>query len=90
MSQSDQGIFEEFIDEIEPVVFAFGAGITLLFVAIFALAPQTAATVVSGANQFVLAHFNWAFLVVMFFFVIFLFFLLLGPWGNLRFGDDPP
>ena len=91
MSQStDEGIIGEFLDEIEPVIFAFGAGITLLFVAVFALAPKTAANVVSGANQFVLAHFNWAFLVVMLFFLLFLFFLILGPWGNLRFGDDPP
>ncbi|EMA53446.1 glycine betaine transporter BetL [Halococcus salifodinae DSM 8989] len=90
MSSSDMGPIEEFRDEVEPVIFAFGAGITLLFVAVFALAPETAATVVSGANQFVLAHFNWAFLVIMLFFLLFLFFLILGPWGSLRFGDESP
>jgi glycine betaine transporter len=91
MSQSDKsGVIEEFLEEIEPIIFAFGAGITLLFVAIFAMAPQTAAKVVSRANKLVLAHFNWAFLVVMLFFVVFLFFLILGPWGSLRFGDEPP
>ena len=84
------GPIEEFRDEIDPIVFAFGAGITLVFVAVFALAPETAASIVSGANQFVLAHFNWAFLVIMLFFLLFLFFLILGPWGSLRFGDEPP
>ncbi|EMA38105.1 BCCT family transporter [Halococcus hamelinensis] len=91
MSRADgSGPLAAFVDEIDPIVFAFGAGLTLLFVVVFALAPQTAADLVSGANGFVLAHFNWAFLIVMLFFVAFLFFLILGPWGNLRFGDDPP
>ncbi|MFC6962536.1 BCCT family transporter [Halocatena marina] len=91
MSQSnDQGPLEEFVEEIEPVIFAFGAGITLLFVAIFAYKPETAGDIVTRANDLVLAHFNWAFLVIMLFFVLFLGFLIFGPWGNLRFGDEPP
>ena len=90
MSGDPDGAFAEFRDEIEPTVFAFGAGITLLFVAVFAVRPETAANLVSGANKFVLAHFNWAFLVVMLFFVLFLVFLIFGPWGDLRLGDEPP
>ena len=82
--------FAEFREEIEPVVFAFGAGITLLFVAVFALNPEAAAKLVSNANSLVLAHFNWAFLVVMLFFVLFLLYLIFGPWGKLRLGDEDP
>lgn len=91
MSSSDErGIVEEFLDEIEPVVFTFGAGITLLFVVVFAVSPEAAADVVDGATQFVLGHFNWAFLLVMLGFVGFLLFLILGPWGRLTLGDSAP
>jgi glycine betaine transporter len=84
------GLVEEFRDEIDPIVFAFGAGIALLFIALFLVVPDTFVSVVSGLQGFVLAHFNWGYLVVMLFFLLFLAFLIVGPWGNLRFGDDPP
>lgn len=91
MSDLDErGIVAEFLDEIEPVVFAFGAGITLLFVAIFAFNVKAAGDIVNGATQFVLGHFNWAFLLFMLGFVGFLTFLIFGPWGKLKLGDDPP
>lgn len=91
MSQSDErGAFAEFFDEIEPVVFGFGAAITLLFVAIFVVSPEAAGNVVYGIQDFMLAHFNWAFLIVMLGFVLFLGVLIFGPWGRLRLGDDPP
>ena len=91
MSQSgSQGILEEFFEEIEPTIFGFGAGITLLFVAVFALNPNAAKKGVSGLNEAILAHFNWAFLVVMLFFVFFLAFLIFGPWGRLKLGDSSP
>jgi glycine betaine transporter len=91
MSQSsEQGAVGEFLDEIEPVVFAFGAGITLLFVAVFALNPEAAGSIVTAATNFVLGHFNWAFLLVMLGFVGFLVFLILGPWGRLKLGDETP
>ncbi|WP_266082109.1 BCCT family transporter [Haladaptatus caseinilyticus] len=91
MSRSnEQSPVEEFIDEIEPIVFAFGAGITLLFVALFALNPKTAANLVSSATDFVLGHFNWAFMLVMLVFVGFLAFLIFGPWGRIKLGDGAP
>ncbi|MDS0300510.1 BCCT family transporter [Halogeometricum sp. S1BR25-6] len=89
MSESD-GAVSEFLDEIEPTIFGFGAGITLLFVVLFALRPQMAGEVVSGVNQFVLARFNWAFLIVMLVLVGFLTFLILGPWGKLTLGEGSP
>jgi choline/carnitine/betaine transport len=85
-----EGSLAEFREEIEPTIFGFGAGVTLLFVALFALRPEAAATVVSGVNSFVLARFNWAFLIVMLVLVGFLAFLIVGPWGDLTLGDDPP
>ncbi|SFL35523.1 choline/carnitine/betaine transport [Halogranum rubrum] len=91
MSQpNDQGPLSEFLEEIEPIVFAFGAGITLLFVAVFAFNPEAAGNLVTRGTEFVLGHFNWAFLLVMLGFVFFLLFLILGPWGRLKLGDKSP
>ncbi|WP_254546675.1 BCCT family transporter [Halomarina pelagica] len=91
MSLSDgDGPVAEFVDEIEPTVFGFGAAITLLFVAAFALSPDTAYRLVDGLRVWILAQFNWFFLVVMLGFVLFLGFLIFGPWGNLRLGEEDP
>lgn len=91
MSKPDEmGPIEEFREEIDPIIFAFGAGIALLFITMFVLIPDTFVTVVTGIQQFVLTRFNWAYLVVMLFFLLFLISLIIGPWGNLRFGDESP
>ncbi|WP_129113467.1 BCCT family transporter [Halegenticoccus tardaugens] len=91
MSLSDgDGFVGEFFEEIEPAVFGFGAGITLLFVTVFALDPGAAADTVYGLQDFMLNYFNWAFLIVMLGFVLFLGYLIVGPWGNLRLGDESP
>ncbi len=89
-SSDDQGVVAEFLDEIEPTVFAFGTGITLVFVVLFALSPNTARDVVYGVQEVMLEHFNWAFLIIMLGFVLFLVFLIVSPWGNLKLGDEPP
>ncbi|WP_137286703.1 BCCT family transporter [Halorussus salinisoli] len=81
---------EEFFDEIEPTIFAFGAAITLLFVVAFSLSPDAAYDTVDGIRVWILAHFNWFFLLVMLSFVLFLGFLIFGPWGKLRLGDEDP
>ena len=91
MSSSDeQGAVAEFLDEIEPTIFGFGALITVLFVAAFALRPDAAYEQVRGLQYWILSHFNWFFLIVMLGFVLFLGFLIFGPWGRLRLGDDDP
>ncbi|WP_136603241.1 BCCT family transporter [Salinigranum halophilum] len=89
MSTSD-GAVGEFLDEIEPTIFAFGAGITLLFVAAFAVSPDAAYSVVNGIQGWILGQFNWFFLIVMLGFVLFLGFLIFGPWGKLTMGDEDP
>ncbi|MFC6734277.1 MULTISPECIES: BCCT family transporter [unclassified Haladaptatus] len=90
MSSSNDGVVAEFVDEIEPIVFAFGAGITLLFVAMFVARPDSAFSTVDGIRKWILAQFNWFFLIVMLIFVAFLAFVIFGPWGKLRLGDETP
>jgi glycine betaine transporter len=89
MSRSD-GAVSEFVDEIDPIVFGIGAGITLLFVAVFAASPKTAANAVSKLNQSILSYFNWAFMIVVLGFVIFLFYIMISSWGDVKLGDSSP
>jgi choline/carnitine/betaine transport len=84
------GAVSEFFDEIEPTIFAFGAGMTLLFVAAFALSPDRAYQMVDGVRVWILAQFNWFFLIVMLGFVLFLGFVIFGPWGRLKLGEEDP
>jgi glycine betaine transporter len=84
------GLVEEFRDEIDPVVFGFGAAIALLFIVMFLVVPETFVSTITAIQGFILSNFNWAYLVVALFFLLFLTFLIIGPWGNLRFGDEPP
>ncbi len=91
MSQSDeQGPVAEFLDEIEPTIFAFGAGLTLIFVVAFVLNPTGSYQFVLGIQYWILQYFNWFFLIVMLAFVLFLGFLIFGPWGKLTLGDEEP
>ncbi len=89
MSSAD-GAVGRFLDEIEPVVFAFGAAITLLFVGAFSLNPEASYEFVLGIRRWILATFNWFFLLAMLGFVLFLGFVIFGPWGNLKLGDEDP
>lgn len=91
MSQSDeQGAVSEFLDEIEPTIFLFGAAITLVFVVAFVLNPNGSYDFVEGIRYWIQEYFNWFFLLVMLAFVLFLAFLIFGPWGKLRLGDEEP
>ncbi|MBP2252506.1 choline/carnitine/betaine transport [Halarchaeum solikamskense] len=89
MSGAD-GPLSTFRDEIEPVIFTFGALITLLFVGAFSLRPDAAYDVVLGIRNWILSQFNWFFLLVMLAFVLFLGFVIFGPWGRLTLGDEDP
>ncbi|WP_435361880.1 BCCT family transporter [Haloarchaeobius sp. DFWS5] len=89
MSTSD-GPVGEFLDEIEPVVFTFGAAITILFVAAFSLRPTASLEFVDSIRLWILSTFNWFFLLVMLAFVLFLGFVIFGPWGRLKLGDEKP
>ncbi|WP_435335958.1 BCCT family transporter [Haloarchaeobius sp. TZWWS8] len=87
---TSEGPVQEFLDEIEPTIFAFGAAITLLFVVAFSLAPDASLELVNGIRLWILSTFNWFFLLVMLGFVLFLGFVIFGPWGKLRLGDEDP
>lgn len=90
MSGSDQGVFDEFREEIDPIVFAFGALITVGVIAAFFISPSTVENGISSLNSQLLGAFNWALLLIVFLIVLFLLFLIVGPWGSIKLGDADP
>lgn len=85
---SKRGTLKEFVDEIDPVVFAFGAGITLFLLVLFAWDPKRAYAVVSGLNTFLWNTFAWVYLGIMLLLVGFVFFLMFSSWGDIKFGGE--
>ncbi|GAB3039943.1 BCCT family transporter [Natronobiforma cellulositropha] len=89
-SEDEPGAFGRFRNELDPVVFLFGAGLTIGVIATFFLSPATVEGAIAFLNEAMLEYLNWALLVIVFLIVVFLLFLIVGPWGKIRFGDDPP
>ncbi|MXV63349.1 BCCT family transporter [Natronorubrum sp. JWXQ-INN-674] len=91
MADSDDlGAVGRFREEIDPIVFLFGAGLSVGVIALYFLSPSTVEHAIGVANESMLEYLNWALLLIVFLVVLFLLFLILGPWGKIKFGDDPP
>ncbi len=90
MSDADAGVFDEFREEIDPVVFAFGALLTLGVIGAFFVSPSTVENGITSLNNQLLGAFNWAMLLIVFLIVLFLLFLIVGPWGGIKLGDESP
>ncbi|MDL5362239.1 BCCT family transporter [Halalkalicoccus sp. NIPERK01] len=86
----DSGAIGRFREELDVPVFLFGAGLTVGVIALYFISPSTVVNGISALNSAMLSYLNWALLVIVFLIVLFLIFLILGPWGKIKFGDDPP
>ncbi|WP_281193471.1 BCCT family transporter [Halorubrum sp. F4] len=80
----------KFLEEIDPVVFAFGALLTLGVIGAFFVSPSAVEDTISSLNTQLLGAFNWAMLLIVFLIVLFLLFLIVGPWGGIKLGDESP
>jgi glycine betaine transporter len=90
VSNADPGAFGRFREELDVVVFLFGAGLTVGVIATFFVSPGTVEAAIAYLNTGMNRYLNWALLVIVFLIVLFLLFLIVGPWGKITFGDDPP
>ncbi|WP_066416846.1 BCCT family transporter [Halorubrum aethiopicum] len=92
MSDAEEadGPIATFREEIDPTVFAFGALITLGVIVAFFINPSAVESGISSLNNQLLGAFNWALLLIVFLIVLFLLFLIVGPWGAIKLGDEPP
>ncbi|MFC7188147.1 BCCT family transporter [Halorubrum yunnanense] len=90
MSGSEPGMIEEFREEIDPVVFAFGALLTAGVIAAFFVNETLVTETIGTVYGWVTTYLNWALLVIVFLIVLFLLFLIVGPWGRIKMGDSDP
>ncbi|RKD89111.1 BCCT family transporter [Halopiger aswanensis] len=90
MSDAEKGAIDTFFEEIDPIVFAFGALLTLGVIGAFFVSPDTVESGIESLNNQMLGAFNWALLLIVFLIVVFLLFLIVGPWGSIRLGDESP
>ena len=88
MSQSNQSALEKFTSELDYVVFGVGVVVAALAVVAFILREEAASGLMWDVNDFLWTDLGWAYLLIMFILVIFVFFLILGPWGNIKLGDE--
>ncbi len=90
MSDAEKGTVEQFREEIDPTVFLFGALLTVGVIVAFFISPSTVENGISSLNNQMLGAFNWALLLIVFLIVVFLLFLIVGPWGRIKMGDEDP
>ena len=92
MSDDSRSALGQFWDELDLLVFAVGVGVAAFAVLAFALFEGPATDAMQGANDFLWTSLGWAYLLVMFSLVMFVLFLIFGPWGNIKLGaaDEEP
>jgi glycine betaine transporter len=90
VSGSEQGVIAEFREEIDPIVFAFGALLTAGVIVAFFVNETLVTETIGTVYNWVVTYLNWALLVIVFLIVLFLLFLIVGPWGRIKMGDSDP
>ena len=66
MSGAEKGRFAEFREEIDPIVFLFGALLTVGVIVAFFVSPNAVENNISALNDTLLGMFNWALLLIVF------------------------
>jgi len=89
MSDPGSSMIDEFREEIDPIVFAFGALLTVGVIAAFFISPSAVENGISSLNNQLLGAFNWAMMLIVFLIVLFLLFLIVGPWGGISSVTSP-
>jgi choline/carnitine/betaine transport len=90
VSDGGKGLVAEFREEIDRTVFLFGALLTVGVIVAFFVSPDAVESGISSLNGTMLGMFNWALLLIVFLVVVFLLFLIVGPWGAIKLGDESP
>ncbi|WP_226482181.1 BCCT family transporter [Natrinema amylolyticum] len=82
------GAVQTFLDELDPTVFGIGFVVAVLVVAAFLFRESQTLDIMEGTNEFLWTSFGWAYLVSMFALVAFVLYLIFGPWGNIKLGEE--
>lgn len=87
MSDDSKGGVGAFLEEIDPFVFIGGALLTIIAIGYIAMRPESASKTLKAANAYLWQEMGWVYIWAMFLAVIFCLWLLIGPWGKIKFGD---
>ncbi|AXR82875.1 BCCT family transporter [Natrarchaeobaculum sulfurireducens] len=90
MSAEDSGAIDRFLEELDPIVFVFGALLSVGVIVAFFLDRSFVAGTIELVHDEMLSYLSWALLVIVFLIVVFLLFLIVGPWGKIKLGDGDP
>ncbi|WP_135303948.1 BCCT family transporter [Haloarcula amylovorans] len=92
MSGESKGALASFRDEIELPVFVGGAILTILAIGLIAARPTAAGKALTTWNEWLWRELGWIYMWAMFLAVVFCVWLLVGPWGSIKFGgpDEDP
>lgn len=86
--ESIRGTIAEFVNELDNTIFGIGITVTALTVIGFIFWEETATTLTGNINTFLWTELSWAYLLIMFCAVVFVLFLILGPWGSIKLGKE--
>ena len=75
-------------EHIHPVVFPVSATVIIAFVLWGSLAPDGAMEVLGSVREWITETLGWFFIAAVATFLVFLFFLVLGKYANVRLGPD--
>ncbi len=92
MSSGNKGAIGTFLDELDPVTYGLGLGVSLLAIIALIFAPGPSQEFISQSFSIMTEQFGWFYLGSGFFLVVFGLFLMFGPWGSITIGkpDDEP
>lgn len=87
MSQENSGI-EQFRHELDTGIFVIGVVVAAIGVLVMMTRPDQSYEIMSGINDYLWAKLAWAYLILVFGLVVFVIYLILGPWGRVKLGDE--
>ena len=92
MSTESDGLIAAFREDIDPVVFWSGALLTVVAIGLIAATPNASGDLLSAANTWLWHNVGWLYIWAMFLSVAFCLWLMIGPWGRIKFGgpDEDP
>jgi glycine betaine transporter len=89
-TDTDSSPVAAFLEENNPIVFGGSAVVLFGFIALYVVSESLVQQLISDTSSFLYTNLAWFYLLTMLVFVGFAGYLILGPWGNIKLGDEEP